>query len=118
VIEAFVPSDDHPSTTTPANTIEVKSITADRVILSVATYSGQDAEGQFVELTEGGGVRLRPWKIRAASPRELDEMAARAGLVVRERWETFAREPFGPASASHVTLYALREAPGQVMPAG
>ena len=32
------------------------------------TPTDQSAEGQFVELTEAGGVRLRPWSIRYATP--------------------------------------------------
>jgi hypothetical protein len=33
-------------------------------------------------------------------------MARAAGLVVAERWEDFARRPFGPDSPHHVTVYA------------
>ncbi|HLM18865.1 MAG TPA: class I SAM-dependent methyltransferase [Acidimicrobiia bacterium] len=107
VIEAFVP-DDPPRS---GDHIEVKTLTADRVVLSVTRYDGDAhvAEGQFVELTERGGVRLRPWSIRYASPQELDAMAAHAGLRVSERWETFRGDPFTADSPSHVTVYALAE---------
>jgi len=104
VVEADVPEQ-------PAQTgshVEVRSISTDRVVLSVARYDGErcQVEGQFVELTESGGVRLRPWSIRYVAPAELDAMAAAAGLAVEDRWEDFDRHPFGDASPRHVTVYA------------
>jgi SAM-dependent methyltransferase len=104
VIEAMVP--DQPART--GSHVEVKSITRDRVVLSVATYDGtqQSAEGQFIEFTETGGVRLRPWSIRYTSPGELDTMAANAGLRLRHRWETFAGMPFTNDSTRHVSIYS------------
>ena len=104
VIEALVP-EDPPRT---GNSVDVKSLTRDRVVLSVARYDGdeQSAEGQFVEFTETGGVRLRPWSIRYTSPSQLDDMAAAAGLSCRHRWQTFAGDPFTPDSTRHVSVYA------------
>jgi SAM-dependent methyltransferase len=102
VVEADVPEQ-------PAHTgshVEVRTIAADRVVLSVARYDGNQAEGQFVELTESGGVRLRPWSIRYIAPAELDAMATTAGLVLRERWEDFTKRPFSADSGRHVSVYA------------
>ncbi len=103
VIEALVP-EDPPRT---GSLVELKSLARDRVVLSVAKYDGgqQSAEGQFIEFTETGGVRLRPWCIRYASPAELDSMAAAAGLRCRNRWETFAGEAFTTDSDRHVSVY-------------
>jgi len=102
VVEADVP--EHPAQT--GSHVEVRSIAADRVVLSVARYDGNQAEGQFVELTESGGVRLRPWSIRHVAPAELDAMAATAGLVLRDRWEDFARRRYSADSGRHVSVYA------------
>jgi SAM-dependent methyltransferase len=103
VVEAFVPEDpprdgDH---------VEIRAIAADRVVLSVSRHDAltQRADGQFVELTERDGIRLRPWSIRYARPAELDEMAARAGLVREHRWEGFGRDAWTPDSPRHVTVY-------------
>ena len=50
------------------------------------------AEGQFVELTEAGGVRLRPWSIRWADPDELDAHGrAQWSPVLHERWADYDR---------------------------
>jgi hypothetical protein len=76
-------------------------------VLSVAMYDagGQRADGQFVELTEAGGVRLRPWSIRYSTPVEIDEMAARSGLVLEHRWQDFMRRDFDDHSERHVSVY-------------
>jgi SAM-dependent methyltransferase len=101
VVEAFVPSPQ------PGSQVTVRSLDADRVVLSISVHDGDDqrAEGQYVELTEAAGVRLRPWSIRYASPDELDEMAAAAGLVLRARWGDFDRRPFTDESDRHVSVY-------------
>lgn len=103
VVEALVP--DH----LPRNgsLVEVKSLTRDRVVLSVAKYNGieQSAEGQFIEFTEHAGIRLRPWSIRYASPEQLDEMAGAAGLTCRDRWQSFARDLFTEDSTRHVSVF-------------
>jgi hypothetical protein len=107
VVEAFVP--DHPPR--DGDLVEVRSLTADRVVLSVSRHVADDqrAEGQFVELSEAGGVRLRPWSIRYAPPDELDAMAHEAGLDLEERWEAFGGRPWAPDSPRHVSVY--RRAP-------
>jgi SAM-dependent methyltransferase len=105
-LEAFVPD----TQSTAASSLTVRSVQVDRVVLSVSTadVDGQRAEGQYVEITEGGGVRLRPWSIRWATVSQLDTMAAAAGLVLRDRWESFAGEPFDHDSARHVSVYTPR----------
>lgn len=105
VVEAFVPD---PGRVTGSD-VSVRSLTADRVVLSVTVQHPDDqiAEGQFIEMTEAGGVRLRPWSIRYAGPVELDSMAGAARLHVEHRWASFARDPFDDDSERHVTVYQL-----------
>jgi SAM-dependent methyltransferase len=103
VIEAFVPDTEHE----PASSITVRSVTADRVVLSVSTSdpTGQRAEGQYVDITEAGGVRLRPWSIRWATPAQLDDMASAAGFTLVDRWESFDGARFSPDSPRHVSIF-------------
>lgn len=102
LVEAFVPDlgrdGDH---------VEIRDLAVDRIVLSVSrsSTSTQRAEGQFIELTESHGVRLRPWSIRWATVDQLDEMAAVAGFELEQRWSSWAREPFGTDSDNHVTIY-------------
>ena len=75
VVEAFVPDESR-----RARRRRVGAV--DRVRSCRAVDLGRRprppaAEGQFVELTEAGGVRLRPWSIRYATPAQLDGYADR-----------------------------------------
>jgi hypothetical protein len=85
----------------------VRSIAADRVVLTVTVQDPdhQSASGHFVELTETGGVRLRPWSIRYSTPAQLDEYARTAQLELEQRWESFGRTPFDEHSSRHVSVY-------------
>jgi SAM-dependent methyltransferase len=101
VVEAFVPQ---PHT---GSQVSVRSLDTDRVVLSASIHHADDqrADGQFVELTEAGGVRLRPWSIRWAEPEQLDEMARASGLTLSERWGDYARSEFDIMSERHVSIY-------------
>ncbi|MFN3257417.1 MAG: class I SAM-dependent DNA methyltransferase [Ilumatobacter sp.] len=103
VVEAVVPDDDAPA----GSDVTVKSMAADRVVLSISDHRPDErrTHGQFVEFTETGGVRLRPWAIRWSTPGELDAMAEAAGLALVDRFADMAGADFGPTSAAHVTIY-------------
>jgi SAM-dependent methyltransferase len=105
VVEAFTPDPTLDDGTRSA--VTVRSLAVDRVVLSVSRQLPDDqrAEGHFVELTEGGGVRLRPWAIRWATPAQLDAMASDAGLRLADRWADMANAPFTADSAGHVSVY-------------
>lgn len=127
VVEAFVPGTTDTDTDTDTDDdgrgtgnggasrgsrVTVRSMSVDAVVLSASVHdsSTQIAEGQFIEISESGGVRLRPWSIRWADPTELDAMATQSGFAVSERWADYDRTPFGDASARHVTVYSLAPA--------
>jgi SAM-dependent methyltransferase len=104
VVEAYVPDRE----TTSGSDVTVRSISVDRVVLSVSRQDPdmQRADGQFIEITEAGGVTLRPWAIRWATPAELDTMSTRAGLRLESRWADMAGTPFSADSPQHVSVYA------------
>ena len=103
VVEAFVPREQP----TDGDVVAVRSMTAERVVLSISRQRSaeQRAEGQFVEFTETGGVRLRPWSIRYATLQQLDDFAAAAGLGVEARWADMDQTPHGADHDRHVTVY-------------
>jgi SAM-dependent methyltransferase len=105
VVEAFVPGEHRPGA--GSSDVSVRSLAVDRVVLSVSVDRPDDqrAEGQFVEFTERGGVRLRPWAIRWATPDQLDAMAARSGLRLDQRMADMAGTPFDDDSPHHVSVY-------------
>ncbi len=103
IVEAIVPDDEAPAGTD----ISVKTMTADRVVLSVSDHrpGEQRTEGQFVEFTEAGGVRLRPWAIRLTTLAELDAMARAASFELTERWSDMEGTTFTDTSSQHVSVY-------------
>ncbi|MEN9804267.1 MAG: hypothetical protein RIS41_1114 [Actinomycetota bacterium] len=103
VIEAFVPEIDRPG----GDSVTIRSMTTDALVLRADRHDpvAQTIDGQLVEITEAGGVRLRPYRIRYAPPTELDLMAAEAGLQLAERWENTRPDPFDDESPSHVSVY-------------
>lgn len=108
VVETFVPdSEGQPAST--SSDVSVRSMEVDRVVLSVSRHfpDGQQASGQFVEFSEAGGVRLRPWSVRWATIDELDAMATAVGFEVEARFGSMAGEPFTDDSTQHVTIYRL-----------
>jgi SAM-dependent methyltransferase len=108
LVEAFVP-DFAPGDGT--SEVGVRSMAVDHVVLSVSVNrpAEQLAEGQFVQFSESGGVRLRPWSIRWATPAQLDAMAAAAGLQLDERMADMSGAPFADDSTQHVSIYRRTE---------
>ncbi len=102
LVEAFVP------VAHSGSQVSVRSLSTDRVVLSASIHHGDDqtAEGQYIELTEQGGVRLRPWAIRWSTVEQLDAMATAAGLGVADRWGDVDGRPFTTDSERHVSRYA------------
>ena len=104
VVEAFVPD---VRTGDGSSEISVRSMAVDHVVLSVSVNRPDEQvfEGQFVQFTDGAGVRLRPWSIRWATPGQLDEMATSAGLRLDDRWGDMTGAPFTDDSSQHVSVY-------------
>lgn len=104
VVEALVPD---PALHDPPSQVGVRSMTVDRVVLSVtlSTVAEQRAEGHFIDISEAGGVRLRPWSVRWLTIEQLDALATAAGLALAERWQAFDRAPFSAGSTRHVSVY-------------
>jgi SAM-dependent methyltransferase len=109
VVEAFVPD-----TSLSGSAVTVRSMAVDRVVLSVSVHdpTTSTAQGQFVELRDGDGVRLRPWSIRYATPAELDAMAVAAGFALEQRWTSFTDERFDDDADRHVSVYRLEQEGG------
>lgn len=107
VVEAFVPESEGAHGATTSSEVTVRSMAVDHVVLSVSVnrQDQQLAEGQFVQFSQDGGVRLRPWSIRWATPEQLDAMAAAAGLRLDARFAEMAGSAFTDDSAQHVSIY-------------
>ena len=106
VVEAFVPHDEIRSPEETSD-VSVRSMDVDQVVLSVSVNrpDEQRAEGQFVQFSESGGVRLRPWSIRWSTPAQLDAMAHAVGLDLDQRLGDMAGAIFDADSTHHVSIY-------------
>ncbi|HMJ77225.1 MAG TPA: class I SAM-dependent methyltransferase [Iamia sp.] len=102
VVEAFVPTDDDG----PTSSVEVRRITADRVLLFVDRHdpAAGEAWSSFVDISSDG-IRLRPCHVRYLRPVDLDALAAACGLVLDQRVEDWAGAPFDDDSPHHVSSY-------------
>jgi SAM-dependent methyltransferase len=105
ILEVFVP----PLVFAPGGVVEVADIASDRLLLRAFRRASDDDtfEGHHVEITEAGGVRLRPWRIRAPQPAALDALAAAAGWRLIDRAAGWTGEPFTNTSRRHVSTYEL-----------
>ncbi len=103
VVEAFVPHDDQP----PA-AVSPTQVTADHVVLTatIVDAESQTIRGQHIDITEAG-IALRPWFLRYASPSQLDEAAAEAGLKLVDRHADWHGQTFDQESLHHVSTYQL-----------
>jgi len=109
VVEAFVPTDD-----AVASGVDVRRIDPGEVVLSVFRREPATdvVTGSLVSITEGG-IRLRPWAIRALGPDELDALAREAGFEVEGRDGGWRGEPFDDASDRHVVRYRVAAVPSR-----
>lgn len=71
-----------------------------------------DEETQTVRIGrhtyDGKDVHYSYWEERYLSPEQIDEFAGQAGLVLRERWRAFDREPFEDSSGRCVSVLGRR----------
>ena len=97
-----------------ADHVGVRSMTTDRVVLSVSRLdtASRRITGQFVELADGVPPRLRPWSVRWWTPDEIAAAAAPAGLALTELWSDGTGSPFDESSERMVVLMR-RTAPHQ-----
>lgn len=109
VVEGFVPGD---VGTRAPDTVEVRSMTTESVVLAISRHepASQQVAGHYVQFSEAGGVRLRPWHLHYLTPGQLDTLATEAGMRLLERWSGWAAAPFdSEESAGHVSVYALAD---------
>ena len=86
--------------------LEVLEVTEDSATIEVSDFDAatQHSRTQKITFTDAG-VRLRPHFEGYTWPDELDQMAAAAGLRLGERYADWHRQPFGPESSAHISVY-------------
>jgi SAM-dependent methyltransferase len=106
LVEAAIPGDRPSRVERDLSTVRVE---IDRVVLSATEHDPvtQVVTGQHLDVT-GGGIRLRPWRIRYLDPPQLDALAERAGLDLVERHADWIGTPLVSGDAQHVSRYRTR----------
>jgi predicted O-methyltransferase YrrM len=106
VVLEFAVFHDVDSGAAPSETTETRTRRDGTTVTSTSRIDPGDhtASGSF---TDDSG-RVRPWRIRWATPRMIDQMAAAAGLVCTDRWEDFTRMPFRDGSVRQVCVLRRR----------
>ena len=102
----------HPSTRTSLTRlrddqyVDAEAVGVDEVRLDVGRHDpvAQRLDESHVSLSREG-VRVYPIVTRYAWPSELDLMARIAGLLPKDRWSGWNREPFNATSRTHVSVY-------------
>jgi hypothetical protein len=104
VVEAFVPDD--AKFDQEEREVQVREVTEDAVTVRMHRYdrTAQTFVRQTLTFTDGG-VRLRPFGMRYQWPEQIDAMAASAGLELEARYANWRRDPFGPDSTDHISVY-------------
>jgi SAM-dependent methyltransferase len=104
VIEAFVP--DPADFDRDERRVQVTSVTEDSATIRLHQYdrAAQAFVRQTITFTNGG-VRLKPFGMHYRWPEQIDELAAQAGLRIEARYANWQREPFGPDSKDHISVY-------------
>jgi SAM-dependent methyltransferase len=103
VIEAYVPD---PANFDRDEQVQMRDVTEGSATIRLHKYDR--AAQTFVRQTitfDSTGVHLKPFAMRYCWPEQIDEMAAAAGLRLAERYADWGRQPFGPTSKSHISVY-------------
>lgn len=89
--------------------IGVRSMTTTDVVISISRHDaeGQQITGQFVQFTDGGALRMRPWSVRYFSPTQLDLFARDAGLELVSRVSDGHGRPFDTETDRHISCFSL-----------
>ncbi|WP_341717534.1 class I SAM-dependent methyltransferase [Micromonospora sp. FIMYZ51] len=105
VIETFVPNE---ADFDRDEQVQMRDLTEESATIRLHKYDR--AAQTFLRQTitfDGTGVHLHPFAMRYLWPEQIDELAAKAGLHLAERYADWDRGPFGPDSTSHVSVYRL-----------
>ena len=103
IVEAMIPGQPDPSLD---RLVTTRSIGVDNAVLTATIRDPLEQEimGQHIQISENG-IRLRPWKIRYATPSQLDAMALGAGFGRGDRYADWDEAPITESSASAVSVY-------------
>ena len=69
--------------------------------------NAQVISGVFTQVSSDTPDISRPYSVRYATVAQVDFMAHEAGLVVEQRWSSYARDVFTDSSVRQITVYGI-----------
>ena len=103
IVDCFIPFEPK---VMKMNKSVIRASDAERVFATTTIHPDtQIIEGMFDEERSDGFACERYWEVRYASVEQVDEMAARAGLTLVERWSGYDRAILDDSSARHISVY-------------
>jgi hypothetical protein len=67
----------------------------------------QVISGVFTQVSGDAPNISRPYSVRYATVAQVDAMAHEAGLVVEQRWSSYAHDAFDGSSVRQITVYGI-----------
>ena len=103
IVEAMVPGAPDPHLD---RLVTTKSIDLTSAVLTATVRDSEEQEitGQHIQISEAG-IRMRPWKIRYATPAQLDEMASVADFRLGDRFADWDASPYTEHDPNAISTY-------------
>ena len=105
VVDCFVPDDSLPDQL--ADTTHRNTSTGEILSRWQVDRESQVISGVFTQVSGNSPDISRPYSVRYATVAQVDEMAHAAGLVVEQRWSSYARDLFTDSSVRQITVYGI-----------
>jgi hypothetical protein len=105
IVDCFVPDETLPDQLTDAT----HRSTSTGEILSrwKVDRDAQVISGVFTQVSGDAANISRPYSVRYATVAQVDFMAHEAGLVVEQRWSSYAHDVFTDSSVRQITVYGI-----------
>lgn len=113
VLETFVPrpgrlpDGPNPGVLPEQSDVVVKRWVPDGVVLFAARNVPEERRFEYHEivLRSGEPVQLHPGRMRYMWPEDIDELAARNGFTLEDRWANWERSRYRHDSPKHISIY-------------
>jgi SAM-dependent methyltransferase len=105
IVDCFVPNETLPDQLTDAT--HRNTPTGEILSRWQVDRDAQVISGVFTQVSSDAPTISRPYSVRYATVAQVDAMADEAGLVVEQRWSSYAHDVFDDSSVRQITVYGI-----------
>lgn len=105
IVDCFVPDDSLPDQL--ADAIHRSNSTSQIMSRWQVDRESQVINGVFTQVSGNSPDISRPYSVRYATVSQVDFMAHAAGLVVEQRWSSYAHDVFTDSSVRQITVFGI-----------